>query len=353
MPQDRQPGGMDPSPEHSDDVPQAENQSAHETRAGLLRRHPIAVPAGALVFALVLFAGYLYWDYAAHFQSTDDAFVAARQFAVAPKVTGYITAVPVTDNQHVVAGDVIVRIDERDYRIALKQAEAQVASAQASIENTDAQVAVQRAQINANQAQVEQAQANLVFAREQAARYQGLAQKGSGTVEAAQQFASQLHQQEAALKSAQATLAVAQRQIESLDAQRLSAVASLAQAQAQRDQAQLNLSYTIVNAAQPGRVVDLTVTEYLLEVDFGRRAFLQRVCEFGGELGGMFHGGADQIPPSLEPGRRRAVVALCSSRATEQEHVDRLQYPGAVFLGPADWIRVPERPVFGIRSING
>src|SRR5882724_5188337 len=67
MPQDRQPGGMDPSPEHSDDVPRAENQGAHETRADLLRRHPIAVPAGALVFALVLFAGYLYWDYAAHF----------------------------------------------------------------------------------------------------------------------------------------------------------------------------------------------------------------------------------------------------------------------------------------------
>jgi membrane fusion protein (multidrug efflux system) len=166
--------------------------------------------------------------------------------------------VPVTDNQHVAAGDVIARIDERDYRIALAQAQAQVASAQASIENIDAQVAVQRAQINANQAQVEQAQANLIFARQQASRYQGLAQKGSGTVETAQQYASQLHQQEAALKTTQAALAVAQRQIEALDAQRLSAVASLAQAQAQHDQAQLNLSYTIVNAAQPGRVVNLT-----------------------------------------------------------------------------------------------
>ena len=206
---------------------------------------------------LVLFAGYLYWDYAAHFESTDDAFVAARQFAVAPKVAGYTTAVPVTDNQHVAAGDMIARIDEHDYRIALEQAQAQVASALASIANIDAQLAVQLAQINANQAQVEQAQANLVFARQQAARYQTLAQKGSGSVETAQQYASQLHQQEAALKTAQATLAVAQRQIESLDAQRLSAVASLAQAEAQRDQAQLNLSYTIVNAAQPGRVVNL------------------------------------------------------------------------------------------------
>jgi membrane fusion protein, multidrug efflux system len=258
VPQDRQSGGIDPSPEHADDAQQVENQGAHKTRAHLLRRHPIAIATGALVFALVLFAGFLYWNYAAHFESTDDAFIAARQFAVAPKVAGYITAVPVTDNQHVAAGDVIARIDERDYRIALDQAQAQVASAQASIENIDAQVAVQRAQINANQAQVEQAQANLIFARQQAARYQTLAQKGSGTMEAAQQYASQLHQQEAALKTAQATLAVAQRQVEALDAQRLSAVASLAQAQAQRDQAQLNLSYTTVNAAQPGRVVNLT-----------------------------------------------------------------------------------------------
>src|SRR6202022_1852213 len=69
---------------------------------------------------------------------------------------------------------------------------------------------------------------------------------------------SQLRQQQAALASAQATLKLAQRQIEALKAQRSSAVASLAQAKAQRDQAQLNLSYTTVTADQPGRVVQLS-----------------------------------------------------------------------------------------------
>jgi Biotin-lipoyl like len=83
--------------------------------------------------------GYLYWDYAEHFETTDDAFIAARQFAIAPKV-------PVTDNQHVPVGGVIARIDERDYRIALEQAQAQVASAEANIQNIDAQVSVQNAQ---------------------------------------------------------------------------------------------------------------------------------------------------------------------------------------------------------------
>ena len=137
---------------------------------------------GLILFVLLAAGGYLYWDYARHFESTDDAFVASRQFPIAPKVSGYITAVPVTDNQHVAAGDVIARIDDRDYRIALDQAQAQVASAQASIQNIDAQMNVQQAQINANQAQVDQAQAALVYAQQQAKRYQDLAQTGSGTV---------------------------------------------------------------------------------------------------------------------------------------------------------------------------
>src|SRR5579862_5990496 len=95
-------------------------------RKGLLRRHPFASILGGLALAVLAALGYLYYDYAAHFESTDDAFIAARQFAIAPKVAGYIAAVPVTDNQHVNAGDVIAKIDDRDYRIALAQAEAQV-----------------------------------------------------------------------------------------------------------------------------------------------------------------------------------------------------------------------------------
>jgi membrane fusion protein (multidrug efflux system) len=228
-----------------------------EPRIGFLRRRPVISAVGAVLLASAIAGGYLYMDYARHFESTDDAFIAARQFSIAPKVSGYITAVPVTDNEHVKAGDVIARIDDRDYRTALEQAQAQVAAAQAGIENIDAQLDVQQAQINANQAQVDQAQAALVFAQQQATRYEHLEQTGYGTVQNSEQYTSQLHQQQAALLSAQATLKLAQRQVEALKAQRNSAVASLRQAEAQRDQAQLNLSYTTVTAAQPGRVVNL------------------------------------------------------------------------------------------------
>jgi membrane fusion protein (multidrug efflux system) len=237
---------------------QEQPASGKQRKSGPLRRRPVVAAIGAVLFASALGAGYIYLDNAEHFQSTDDAFIAARQSLLAPKISGYITAVPVTDNQHVVAGDVIARIDERDYRIALEQAEAQVAAAQASIANIDAQLDVQQAQISANQAQVDQTQAALVFAEQQAARYEHLEQTGYGTVQNAQQYSSQLRQQQAAVASAQATLKLAQRQLESLKAQRNSAVANLGQTQAQRDQAKLNLIYTAVTAAQPGRVVNLS-----------------------------------------------------------------------------------------------
>jgi membrane fusion protein (multidrug efflux system) len=221
-------------------------------------RRPLALSFGALLAASVAGGGYLYWDNAGHFETTDDAFIAARQFAVAPKVSGYITAVPVTDNQHVAAGQVIARIDERDYRTALAQAEAQVDAAQASITNIDAQIGVQQAQVAQNESQVQQQQANLTFEQQQASRYAILARQGAGSVQDAQQYSSQQRQAEAGLQSAQNALMAVARQLAVLKAQRSSAEANLAQATAQRDQAKLNLSYTTITAAQPGRVVQLS-----------------------------------------------------------------------------------------------
>jgi len=236
-----------------------------DKRRGLLGRHPIAAPIAGVLFALIAGGCYLYWDNASHFETTDDAFIAARQFGMAPKVAGYLTAVPVTDNQHVVAGQTIAQIDQRDYKIALEQADAQVAAAQASIKNIDAQIAVQQAQVSQAGSQIAQAQASLTFDQEQAARYAELARSGAGTVQSAQQYASQLQQQQAGLKAAQAALVAAVRQLAVLKAQRGSAEANLQQANAKRDQAQLNLSYTTVTAAQPGRAVQLSagVGEYV------------------------------------------------------------------------------------------
>jgi membrane fusion protein (multidrug efflux system) len=248
---------VDSPPLHDDQHP-GHDESGNPPRGGLLRRHRFALMLGLALFVPAATGGYLYWDNAEHFQSTDDSFIAARQFAIQPKVSGYITAVPVTDNQHVAPGDVIARIDDRDYRIALEQAQAQVANAEANISNIDAQINVQQAQISASQAQLEQAQANRDLGQVTWNRDSTLVQKGWVTAQQGDTDRLNLKSQEAAVASAQANLKLAQRQIETLKAQRNSAVANLAQAKAQRDQADLNLSYTTVTAAQAGRVVNLS-----------------------------------------------------------------------------------------------
>jgi membrane fusion protein, multidrug efflux system len=238
------------------------DDAGHKRR---FRRRRILLAVGLLGSLVVAAGGYLYWDNARHFETTDDAFIAARQYAIAPKVSGYLSSVPVTDNQHVAAGAVIARIDDRDYRTALAQAVAQLAAAQANIEGIDAEIAVQQAQIEQSQAQVQQAQASLVFAQQQASRFEVLARTGAGSVQNQQQYDSQLHQQQAALKTAQAAQVAAERQVTALRAQRTTAEAQVAQATAQRNQARLNLSYTTVTAAEAGRVVNLSaaVGEYV------------------------------------------------------------------------------------------
>jgi membrane fusion protein (multidrug efflux system) len=252
LPPDLRDRSFSPSDKSADDA------DANRGRNSRRRRRAVQVSLGALLLLGAAAGGYLYLDSSKHYETTDDAFIAARQFALAPKVAGYLSAVPVTDNQHVAAGDVIARIDDRDYRTALAQAEAQVASAQASIDNIDAQLNVQQSQVAQNSAQVQQQQANLAYADQQAARYGTLAKDGWGTVQDAQQWTSQQHQGQAQLDATRNALVASARQVAVLKAQRAASEANLAQAQAQRDQARLNLSYTVVTAAQPGRVVQLS-----------------------------------------------------------------------------------------------
>jgi membrane fusion protein (multidrug efflux system) len=214
--------------------------------------------AAACIVVVALIAGLLYWLDIRHYESTDDAFVAARSFSIAPKVGGYVSEIPVTDNQHVTVGQPLARIDERDYQIAVNQAQAQVDAAKANIANIEAQIASQQAQIDQAKAQLEQAEAQLTFAEQEEARAQDLVQKGAGTVQREQQTKSDLNAQQANTARAKSALIAAQLQDKVLATQRDSARASLDQAQAQLDQAKLNLGYTNIVAAQPGRVVKLS-----------------------------------------------------------------------------------------------
>ncbi|MCA6107708.1 HlyD family secretion protein [Bradyrhizobium sp. CNPSo 4026] len=223
-----------------------------------LREHWVLAIMGACVLLAAIAGGVIYWLAVRDYESTDDAFIAARSFSVAPKVGGYLVEVRVTDNQHVNAGDLLARIDDRDYKIAVDQAEGQVAAARANIANIEAQIDSQQAQIDQARAQLSQAEAQLQFAQQEAARADDLLQKGAGTLQRQQQTKSDLEAQQANTTRARTAVTVAELGIKPLQAQRESAKASLQQAEAQRDQAKLNLEYTKVTAAQSGRVVKLT-----------------------------------------------------------------------------------------------
>lgn len=223
-----------------------------------LREHWLIATVAACLLIVAAIGGLLYWLSVRDYESTDDAFVAARSFSIAPKVGGYITDVRVTDNQHVNAGDLLAKVDDRDYRIAVDQAKAQVGVAEANITSVNAQIDSQQEQIKQAQAQVDQADAQLLFAQQEESRAKDLVQKGAGTVQNEQQTRSNLQSQLANTDRAKAALTAAQFGIKTLKAQLESAHAQSQQAQAQLDQANLNLQYTRLTAAQSGRVVKLS-----------------------------------------------------------------------------------------------
>ena len=93
-------------------------------RDGLLRRHPYIAAIVAIVLIAAIGYGIVWYLNPLHYVSTDDAFIDTRNVQISSQVTGAITAVPVTDNQSVEKGALLVHIDPRDYQAAEKQAKA-------------------------------------------------------------------------------------------------------------------------------------------------------------------------------------------------------------------------------------
>jgi membrane fusion protein (multidrug efflux system) len=198
--------------------------------------------------------GYGYLTTGRYLESTDDAYVKADSTIISPKVSGYIAQVLVGDNQPVTAGQLLARIDDRDFRAALDSAHADVDAAEAAVRNFDAQIALQQPIIEQETADVAAAEANLQFAREEQARYDGLMKTGSGTVQRAQQTDAALREKNAQLQHEKSGLIAAQRKIDVLTTERAKAVAQLDRARAVEQQAALNLSYTRISAPVDGTV---------------------------------------------------------------------------------------------------
>ena len=219
----------------------------------VLRRTALAL-AGALAVAGAADFGHYYLTTGRYLETTDDAYVKADSTIIAPKVSGYIAEVLVSDNEPMKAGQLLARIDDRDFKTALHQARADVAASEAAVKNLNAQIELQEPLIQQQAAEVDASEANLKFAQEERTRYDGLMKSGSGTIQRAQQTDAALHAQTAQLQQGKSGLIAANKRTEVLSTERAKAFAQLDHARAVEQQAALNLSYTEITAPVDGTV---------------------------------------------------------------------------------------------------
>ncbi|USI71560.1 HlyD family secretion protein [Sphingomonas morindae] len=165
----------------------------------------------------------------------------------------------VDDNQPVTAGQLLARIDDRDYRAALASAQADVTVAEADIANFDAEIARHPALVAQAEATLRADGAAATFAQANAVRYRNLSTGGAGTTQERQQADSTLAEKLAATDHDRSALAAVRQQIGVLEAGRAKAVGARARAQAALDQAKLNLSYSEIRAPVDGIVGQRTV----------------------------------------------------------------------------------------------
>jgi membrane fusion protein (multidrug efflux system) len=213
-------------------------------------RKLLSTGAALAVLAGAAWVGWDYWTVGQYLVSTDDAYVRADSTTIAPKVAGYLLQVLVKDNERVRTGQVLARIDDRDFKVALDQAAADVAAARATVASKQAQLDVQQAVINAARATLDVDRAVVTFAAQENKRYTDLAGTGYGSVQNAQQAQSRNASASATLIRDEANLASAEKQVDLLKAEIVQASAALARAQALQHQAELNLGNRTLRVGQ-------------------------------------------------------------------------------------------------------
>ena len=219
------------------DLPNAEAK----TGLGQHLRWPLLIGGPVVVLAIV---GWFVLT-GGRYQGTDDAYVQAARTAVSASISGRIVELDVSDNQPVKKGQVLFRIDDRDFKNAVAQAQAQLAVAKLNVQT-------ERASSSQETASVQVAQTALAYANTELARQKELAAGGVASQQSLDMATN-------AQRDAQAKLLVAQEQAEAAkvragDNGPIDQHPAVMQAEAALQRAQLNESYTTVMAAQDGVV---------------------------------------------------------------------------------------------------
>jgi len=206
---------------------------------------------GAMALAVAVYGAH-WWATGRFVVDTDDAYVGGDITVIASKVPGYIQTVAVTDNQAVHKGDLLVKIDDRDYRAAVDRADAAVAAQEAALRNLDAVEQLQHSNIAQARAGLSAAEAETTRSKLDDDRYRQLVVRAAVSVESQQRATATFQTARAATDRASAAVQGARRQLDVIATQKHQAEAALAQARAEAEVARLNLSYTELRAPVDG-----------------------------------------------------------------------------------------------------
>jgi membrane fusion protein (multidrug efflux system) len=213
----------------------------------------ILIAAGLLaVLGVGGWYGNYWWTAGRYLVATDDAYVGAKNTTLAAKVSGYISYVTVEDNAPVRAGDVIAKIDDGDYALAVESAHGKVITQQAAINRIGKQVAAQQAAIDQAKAQFASAQAGAVRADADYMRQQQLAARDYASKQALDAALATKDQSKASVQGAQAAVEAAEANTQVLKAQQEEAARTLKELETALAKAERDLSFTVIKAPMDG-----------------------------------------------------------------------------------------------------
>ena len=249
---ERSPGGPG-GEEHALSAPIAPRQAPKVPRAAPRRRLAILGGLLGLVLAGVGASYGHYWiAQGRYLVSTDDAYVGAKNATLSPKVSGYIAEVAVEDNARVATGDVIARIDDGDYQLAVANARDQVGVQQATIDRLGRQTIAQEAAVDQAKAQLASAKAGKTRAQLELQRQKDLASRQINSRQALEQAEANAEQAVASVAAADAAIAAASANVDVLKAQQDEARRTLEQYRTALAKAERDLSFTVIKAPFDG-----------------------------------------------------------------------------------------------------
>ena len=219
-----------------------------------ISRKIIVVPVALLALGAAVWFGWNWWTVSRYLQSTDNAYVRGDVTPISPKIAGYVNELLVEDNQFVEAGAVLLRIEDREFRLAVADAEARIAETEAAIANTEARIARQGSVIEQTAAGIVAAQAELDRAASDLVRARELQERSAGTQQRYDLAEADHSKAAAALRRSLAEHDEARQEIAVLESERGRLLAILAQGQVALDLAGTRLADTVVTAPVSGVV---------------------------------------------------------------------------------------------------